>query len=163
MGQKGFKTGHYICLSVGTIIFGSAIHDKTYNLNGYSAYAVTQPLGTHTLFDLHKKSESCYFIQISQWTCPRSHCSTSKSPAYLELQTRYSDLKFSALFPLVLTAYPSVCAHFLSQGTHSPDTLQKKMRLTFFRELPGPWHMIVLIVFTYELHTESSVQSLNHI
>ena len=37
------------------------------------------------------------------------------------------------------------------------------MRLTFFRELPGPWHMIVLIVFTYELHTESSVQSLNHI
>ena len=37
------------------------------------------------------------------------------------------------------------------------------MRLTFFRELPGPWHMIVLIVFTYELHTASSVQSLNHI
>ena len=37
------------------------------------------------------------------------------------------------------------------------------MRLTCFRELRGHWHMVLLIVFTYKLHTKSSVQSLNRV
>jgi len=37
------------------------------------------------------------------------------------------------------------------------------MRLTCFRELRGHWHMVLLIVFPYKLHTKSSVQSLNRV
>ena len=69
MGQKGFKTGYYICLLVDTIIFGSAIHDKIYNLNGYSAYEVTQPLAhTHYLIFIENLKAVISFKQVSGLT-----------------------------------------------------------------------------------------------
>lgn len=106
----------------------------------------------HMLSDPHKKPESSYLFQRSQWTCTKSHCQSSQSSEELDLNPGIL-IPNLVLFSLPLLVYTSVFIIPPCQGNrHSPDTLQSKTHLTFSRVLLGSWNMVLLIVSTYKPH-----------